>query len=184
MSCELVIPKSDKCVRCKRCISYRGSLRVQSSRLKNKSSERTEPSSCTPYNTLTSEEMTVRMKKLHDELRRIKKQRDRMKERLTSLVEKHGVTVDEQVHGDLTAIIESEGRKAMERANCTSFQRVFWQQQALAASKKDPRGMRWHPLMVKWCIYLRYMSQGARLFECSTVVKSRQFWTNSNTYYS
>ena len=48
-----------------------------------------------------------------------------------------------------------------EREDCTYFQRIFWQQQVLAASKKDARGMRWHPLMIKWCIYLRAQSQGA-----------------------
>ena len=30
-----------------------------------------------------------------------------------------------------------------------------------AASKTDSRGMRWHPLMIRWCIYLRHQSQAA-----------------------
>ena len=29
------------------------------------------------------------------------------------------------------------------------------------ASKTDSRGMRWHPLMIRWCIYLRHQSQAA-----------------------
>ena len=30
-----------------------------------------------------------------------------------------------------------------------------------AASKEDAHGMRWHPLTIRWCIYLRHQSQGA-----------------------
>lgn len=45
-----------------------------------------------------------------------------------------------------------------------SFARLFWQQQLEAVSRKDARsmkGMRWDPLMVKWCLYLRHKSSGA-----------------------
>ena len=30
-----------------------------------------------------------------------------------------------------------------------------------AASQSDARQMRWHPAMIKWCLYLRYRSSGA-----------------------
>ena len=45
-----------------------------------------------------------------------------------------------------------------------SFARMFWQQQLEGVSRKSTnskRGMRWHPLMVKWCLYLRHKSSGA-----------------------
>ena len=161
VACELLIPASAKCVRCSKCTSYRGSLRVQSSRLVSKSSDRTEPHSHTPYSILSADEMRTRMSKLHSELRRITKQRDRLKERLDKSVQENGVTVSECLSCDLKAIMQSEGSKATERDECTYFQKVFWQQQALASSKEDARGMRWHPLMIKWCIYLRAHSQGA-----------------------
>ena len=117
--------------------------------------------SCTPYKALSSEEMQVRMKNLHDQLRNIQKKHDRVKVQLAALVEKQGISVDGHLNTDLKTILEQEGRQAMERGDCTPFQRLFWQQQMQAASKKDARGIRWHPLMVRWCIYLRYLSQGA-----------------------
>jgi hypothetical protein len=45
---------------------------------------------------LTKDEMQVRMKKLHNDLRRIQKKHDRMKKRLAALVDRDGVTLDEQ----------------------------------------------------------------------------------------
>lgn len=161
VACTLVIPLSEKSVRCNKCTSFRGCLRVQSSRLQSRALRRTDPDSHVPYSVLSSDEMQARMKRLHSELRRIQKQRNRLRDRLDALVERHGVTVDEQTCGDLKEIIHSEGSKMLEKVECNSFQRMFWQQQVHAASKKDSRGMRWHPLMIKWCIYLRYLSRGA-----------------------
>ena len=70
------------------------------------------------------------------------------------------MTLDDEVNTDLREIITSESERATSK-DCTFFQRMFFEQQASAASKKDARGMRWHPLMIKWCIYLRAQSQGA-----------------------
>ena len=41
-----------------------------------------------------------------------------------------------------------------------TFQHLFWKQQ-LEALQKHARAMRWHPLMVQWCLYLRHHSSGA-----------------------
>lgn len=41
-----------------------------------------------------------------------------------------------------------------------SFQETFWQQQRQMASRQG-KGRRWHPLMIKWCIFLRHQSSKA-----------------------
>ena len=42
-----------------------------------------------------------------------------------------------------------------------SFEKVFWEQQEQAASVQKASLMRWHPLMIKWCLYLRHLSGSA-----------------------
>ena len=42
-----------------------------------------------------------------------------------------------------------------------SFKALFWQQLLKAASLKKASGMRWHPLIMKWYIYLQYKSSSA-----------------------
>ena len=37
---------------------------------------------------------------------------------------------------------------------------MFWNQQFEAASR-NKHGMRWHPLMIRWCLYVQYLSSGA-----------------------
>ena len=65
------------------------------------------------------------------------------------------------MHSDLTQMVE---KHTCEVASCHSpgsFPRVFWEQQLEAARRKDSRGMRWHPLLIKWAVYLHYHSSGA-----------------------
>ena len=47
-----------------------------------------------------------------------------------------------------------------EKYSENSFQRMFWNQQREASSISS-KGMRWHPAMVEWCLYLRYQSSKA-----------------------
>ena len=39
-----------------------------------------------------------------------------------------------------------------------SFGRLFWEEQLHTATAKDPRQMRWHPLMIRWCLNLKLLS--------------------------
>ena len=87
--------------------------------------------------------------------RKIQKQRARLKQIVEAAVDKHGITLDEEIHNDLKQIIKRENSELF-----NTFQKVFWQQ-VHAAFKDDARDMRWHPLMIKWCIYLRHQSQSA-----------------------
>ena len=38
---------------------------------------------------------------------------------------------------------------------------LFWEEQKKAAQCKDKHQVRWHPLIIKWCLYLRHQSSGA-----------------------
>ena len=60
--------------------------------------------------------------------------------------------VDEETHEDIQAIIcESDG-EVRQKYSEGSFQQVFWDQQ-LSAANIPGKGRRWHPLMIKWCIF-------------------------------
>lgn len=86
------------------------------------------------------------------------------KERLDEVMEKRGVCEDDSITDDLHTIMTTENKNIMEQFPDGSFARLFWQQQLDATSRKDPhskKGMRWDPLMIKWCLYLQYKSSGA-----------------------
>ena len=54
-----------------------------------------------------------------------------------------------------------------------------------AASVKDARAMRWHRLMVKWCLYLQHKSSGAHelMRECGVIKLPLQRTLKDYTHY-
>ena len=59
--------------------------------------------------------------------------------------------------------MESSNKKVHDNYSETSFQRIFWDQQQKAAMHSNSKSMRWHPLMIKWCLYMQHCS--SRVYE-------------------
>lgn len=55
---------------------------------------------------------------------------------------------------DLCQIMNDEHTAVVDE---DSLQNLFWKQQKESMSKQK-NGMHWHPLMIRWCLYLRHMS--------------------------
>ena len=53
---------------------------------------------------------------------------------------------------------EEHEKDAMESFPEGSFPRLFWEEQQKAQMLKDRRSMKWHPLFIRWCLYLRHVS--------------------------
>lgn len=81
-----------------------------------------------------------------------------LSERLSAATNANNVVVDPQLHGDLKSIMEDNYSKVLEDFPEGSFQRLFWEQQIKAARVSGAKGMRWHPMMVRWCLNLKLLS--------------------------
>ena len=79
--------------------------------------------------------------------------------RLGKVVAANGVTVNDGVHQDLLNIMNLHGNQ--QPTNSNTFASIFWNQQFKAATLKDRRQMKWHPAMIRWCLYLHHRSSGA-----------------------
>ena len=99
-----------------------------------------------------------------DDCQKYRKTLHAMKSRENKIVEKN----DTEIHNDTTTIDVSdtlhsnlvEILKTNSHPNTNSFGKVFWQEQ-LKNLEATPNGRRWHPLIIKWCLYLHHMSSGA-----------------------
>ena len=120
--------------------------------------DRTDCSSHTNFRYLSTPEKIDRLKGLRLESCKAQKKLDRLKAKLTEVTENQGISLDEQTTSDLHQIMVAEEQHVLKEYPRNSFQRIFWQQQKEAASRTDMRGMRWHPMMIKWCLYLRHTS--------------------------
>ena len=68
------------------------------------------------------------------------------------------MTVDERTHANLVSIMKENSDKVKSRYHENFFPFLFWQQQLLAGSQAKTSSMKWHPMMVRWCFYLRHVS--------------------------
>ena len=60
--------------------------------------------------------------------------------------------MDDDFHGDLLGIMKEKSPDIEKVYPEGSFKRLYWEEQLRAASKKDPRQVRWHPLIIRWCL--------------------------------
>ena len=81
-----------------------------------------------------------------------------LEHQLATAVTGSGIALDSDLHHDLLTTIQEMNHKALQGYAPDSFPRLFWESQQKAAALADSRSMRWHPLMIKWCIYLRHLS--------------------------
>ena len=156
-NCTILLSQKDH-TRCNQCVTYRRSLAVMASRHSlQRSIQKTAPSSHTNYRYLSSPEKIDRLRQLHQCNRSVQKKLCRLKARVAEMISTTNVQLDVETTSDLCAIMELEEESILKKYPEDSFQRVFWQQQK-EASSKDKRGMRWHPAMIKWCLYLCHQS--------------------------
>ena len=98
---------------------------------------------------------------MHQENRSSQKKVHRLQAKVVELIESRGVTLDADTTVDIQQIMQAHDDQIIRQFPPGSFQSVFWKQQKEAALCKDQQGIRWHPAMIKWCLYLRNQSSKA-----------------------
>ena len=151
------MPSASTGVRCPACVRHRASLLVQYQRLQS-SCENSQLSSSVNYRYLSRPQIVNRLQSIHRDNRLLNKQCKRLTQKLEEDCRQRGVDVDDTIHKGLMDIVKQQGDLLLPP---NSFQELFWKQQQEAAAKSDSRGMRWHPLMIRWCLYIHHRSSGA-----------------------
>jgi hypothetical protein len=100
------------------------------------------------------------------------------------MTEHSGVRVDSDLQSDLSTIVNEATPSVLMQHQQGSFERIFWEQQVKALSLKNSRSMKWHPLMIRWCIYLRHVSSSAYETIRSIIKLPSQRTLRDYTYYT
>ena len=157
----------DQCVKC---MKYRDTLRKIGHREKQRKPDQVaSPSSHTNYRYLQDDEKDQRLQNLHTLYRNTKSKLERLRVKIAQATSDSGVQLDEQMHTDMMTMVESSSSEVAMYPE-GSFQQIFWEEQKKAVQCKDPRQVRWHPLIIKWCLYLRHRSSGAYETLCNSGV--------------
>lgn len=154
--CELLVEGGKRCSFCE---SHRNTLRVLLGR-HDKVAPCLNPDR-TNYRYLSTPEKVERLHGMRKRQHTLEKQVARLKSRLEEAIMHEGVQVDESLHSDLQQISRESEDHVSTLGPANSFQRLFWMQQQKAASLNNSRSMRWHPLFIKWCLYIKHLSSKA-----------------------
>lgn len=120
-----------------------------------------DPASHVNYRFLTDGERNERLHNLHQQVRAASKKLERLTKKLEEISNIQGSSLDEDVDQDMRDIMREHAQSITDSHPTGTFARVFWEQQLKASSQCDARQRRWHPAMIKWCLYLRHRSSGA-----------------------
>lgn len=110
---------------------------------------------------LTATQQLDKMKQLQSRAQEAEKEVKRLQHIIERSVETNGTAVDPILHDDLVTIMEEESETIKQQYKKGTFKHLFWEQQLKAAKAKGPNGIRWHPMMIRWCLNLKMISSAA-----------------------
>ena len=156
--CELLTTNE----KCHSCMTYRATLRKFHSRWSERSlSPIGDSSSHVNFRYLNTPEKKAKVDGLKKRVHVAENEVRKLQEKIEKLTEQQGDKVDDDFHGDLLGIMKEKSPEIEKAYPEGSFKRLFWEEQFRAASKKDPRQVRWHPLIIRWCLNLKLKSSSA-----------------------
>lgn len=118
------------------------------------------PSSHANYRYLQDNEKHQRLRNMHSLYQNVKGKFNRLQVKIAKATSDSGIELDREMHTDMVDIMESSSSEVEKLHPEGSFKRIFWEEQKKALQCKDPRQVRWHPLIIKWCLYLHHRSSG------------------------
>lgn len=159
VNCSLLVEKSALCNNCKQ---YKKNTlnKLLSRMLKENGSNKENCSSHVNYRFMDSGSKDIRMKNLKLEVRKKMYALKRLEKKLRDAIQKDSMPVDKTLHSDLLEIMKNQ-KPSGEDDPSSKFKEIFWTQQLQAFSKKNPKSIRWHPMIIKWCLYIYHKSSGA-----------------------
>ena len=153
--CEVLV-NGGKCSSCKKyCPHLRALFSSWSAQKERKVSKFTN----NKY--LTATQQIDKMKQLQTRAQEAEREVKRLQHIIERSVETNGTPVDPIFHNDLLTIMEEESERIQQQYQKGTFINFFWEQQLKAARAKGPNGIRWHPMLIRWCLNLRMISPAA-----------------------
>ena len=118
----------------------------------------TDPSSHTTYACLHTPEKHDRLSRIQKEKQRLSRKVVELESKLAVATDQDGVTLTDELHNDMKKMAASFTKQVYSSYPEGSFQRLFWDQQIKASGYGNAKSMKWHPLFIKWSLYLKHLS--------------------------
>lgn len=162
VSCHWLLPDCDK-QRCPACIQYRESFLRSKLRsvLSDTREDGSEASSHVNYRYLDTPTKLRKIKTLHLLVQKQSRQIKTLQEKISNHIQASGIRINSKAYDELSDLMQKYGKSVTEEFGEDSFQSIFWMQQMKVLTAKSKTQIRWHPLIIRWALYLHYKSSGA-----------------------
>ncbi|XP_048241342.1 uncharacterized protein LOC125374488 [Haliotis rufescens] len=160
LMCQFLISRRDRCGPCSR---YRATLRANARResLSPKTPKLTSFTHTTHKN-MSKMEVIQKYELMKISRNSIQSEMERLKRTISQTISQKGLTLSVSSDSDFSQLLKDHQDEVMhDYPDETSIQRLFWEQQMKYNKIKDKRAMRWHPMVIKWCLYMRSRSRKA-----------------------
>ena len=157
--CELFING----LRCKECIKKRGALRKRRhTELHSKIDSSPGMSSRIAHSFMSPEQLKNKIDSLQKTRRSQEGKINTLRKKLTENIAKQSTIAETNNSSEIENMVrECDSLVRDQWPDENSFQRLFWEEQLKFNSCKSSNGMRWHPMIIKWCLYMKTKSTTA-----------------------
>ena len=155
----LILTKNSKC---SQCTSYRQILRsIYHGWLKRQTASPSKTmNSHVNERWLNTPERRGKMIQIKSKLRNLQKKNNYLLERIKECNKLKGITIDDELHHELSDIMKDHSEEIQKKHNSNSFHCLFWNEQ-IKNTAKHPTQRRWHPMLIHWCLHLKMISSTA-----------------------
>ena len=103
--------------------------------------------------TLSREQLLEKASTLQKDKKNLKKKIVKLEKKIDKIIARDGMRLDKESHTLFEAVIKDN--KCDFDENSPKF--LLWEQQKKMSKFKNPSSMKWHPVLIRWClsIYLR-----------------------------
>ena len=149
VNCEVLFQGKSK--RCSACQEHRAVLNSASYRLSRDDPNVVKKNTAKIY--LSRNQIGIKLTAYQKERRSLIDNRARLEKNIRQLVKKEGIKLENETQKIVTEVLEKNDSGFDEN----STQNLLWEQQKKINNLKKKSSMRWHPVIVRWClsIYLR-----------------------------
>ena len=148
---------------CSACQLYRSNLRVmrwRSQQCDSLAASRTAHNSHTNIRFLNVKEMEERLRNVQQKKKIVTAKVQKLEEKMKKDIDENGVMLSEPEVEVVRDLIE-DASDTVYRFPKDSVQYILWEEQKKCNALKDKRQMRWHPLVIRFALSLKYASTAA-----------------------
>ena len=159
MKCSTLISTADE-PRCYACNLHRKVLKVIlcRERRKNPSNSVIKPNS--NYRFMDDRQLKRVIFQLREDNRDLKKEVLTLKEKVDNLMNS-AIEQDNELTSDYLKIISDNKSYIESSMKNNAFLQLFWDEQMKATQCTTSSNIRWHPIIIRWCLYLRHKSSAS-----------------------